>query len=286
MNANFSSFWRALGVKTCFFLFFVPVSQSLCWWRGPNCTYMCICKYYQLTSVVKALDLKRIENIVCDCFIKLFYFWRESLKKKNLRGKKSNTFEEREEEKARKTGQNGHRQNRKRRPDRHGTEQAERAAQRTDQTSFSPASTHGSREGSGCPPDGRRRCSGRRRHQVWRWLEKEPQDPTQRHQGPNLSESISMAAHLLRVSTLMFCQPNRSLSPAGCDVHEGEWIWRLLSQKGTPDGHLWDGLGETFPYPGMAFPFLCQIVFTCQINLIWSTGVIENSLTYSVVKFF
>lgn len=41
------------------FFVVVLVRQSLCCWRGPNCTYMCICKYYELTSVVKALDLRR-----------------------------------------------------------------------------------------------------------------------------------------------------------------------------------------------------------------------------------
>lgn len=42
------------------------------------------------------------------------------------------------------------------------------------------------------------------------------------------------------------------LCSAGRHSHKGERVWRLLPQKGAADGHLWDGLGETFTHPGTA----------------------------------
>lgn len=47
--------FEELLCKNVFFLLFLYVSHSVVE-GGPNCTYMCICKYDKLTSVVKALD--------------------------------------------------------------------------------------------------------------------------------------------------------------------------------------------------------------------------------------
>ena len=36
--------------------------------------------------------------------------------------------------------------------------------------------------------------------------------------------------------------------------HQGEWVWGFLPEERTPDGHLWERLGETQPHPGGKHP--------------------------------